>query len=129
MMRLRRTLLSCLVLALVWAQALGMMHRVAHADHAGSGQASTLQQPGDDGQAGEPGHGWIAALFAGHDEGGGSCRVFDQQGHGDAMPCVAALALPSVLFALVAPWRAGYRLAASAAPFGARGPPSSPAFR
>ena len=34
-----------------------------------------------------------------------------------------------VLFALVAPWRAGYRLAASAAPFGARGPPSSPAFR
>ena len=103
--RLPAAFFAALALALVLAQTLGALHRVAHADGAG-------------------GHGgWEQALFAG-DHAGGGCDLYDALSTGDAL-CADA-GVPMAQPVPVAPVRrhAGWQLAAQAAGFLARGPPA-----
>lgn len=104
----RAALVAALLLALAFTQTLGALHRVAH----GSGAAATATSQQ-----------WLQALFGGHDHGGGTCDLYDQGTHGDALsvqvdPMVAAFEPPP----LRDPHRA-WHLAAQSAGFLARGPP------
>jgi hypothetical protein len=119
---LRRVGLVWLVLALVWAPALGLMHRQVHGT-AGLAQiraaglpaaaTSTTSTALADG---------LASLFIGH----GSladCQLYDQCSTADTLPGVPALALAPVLPALVLPVVAGRVPPGRAVPYHARGPP------
>jgi hypothetical protein len=118
---------SMLLGAMILAQTLGLIHAYVHAPHtqrAGvvAGHDHQARATTDaDGHA----HVWSEALFAGHDDGSNSCRVFDQQGHSAPMMALASLVLPSVLRALVPPAAIACKRISSAAPFEARAPPSS----
>jgi hypothetical protein len=103
-------LAALLVLALLLAQALGSMHRVAHAGgpHALAGEHA--------------GHSLTAELFSGHD-GAADCRLYDQLAQSEAAPPAAgqpAAAPPGAL-----PGRAPKALPSSSAPADCRvrGPP------
>lgn len=111
--------------ALLFAQTLGLMHGFVHEEHAGHGHEIELSHQHGDEVDGQHGEGWLHKLFAGHEEEGSQCRVFDHQSHSALMPSVAALALPSVLQAFTAAVGVGCRPPASAASFDARGPPLS----
>lgn len=81
-----------LVVALLWAQMLGLAHRALHSPHAGSvplaaqaAQGSTAHAPG-----------LLAHLLA-PDGGEPDCRLYDHLGHADVLP---ALALPSLALPL-----------------------------
>lgn len=118
---LGRCAVACLlVLALVWAQSLGLWHSVVHGDAFHTGRTAAVQSA-----APEPGHApsLLERLFAGH-QNDADCQFFDQHSHGDVLSGVAAamavLALPTpVLVAshalAVARWHALFQ---------ARGPPS-----
>lgn len=85
-------LLAWLVAAMLLAQALGLMHGIVHAPHAGA-----LHQSVAGGQLdGELAQGWVARLFAAHDDDS-ACRLYDQTSHGDCAPAVGALPLPVLL--------------------------------
>ncbi len=109
---LRRPLAGLLVCALLLTQALGLLHRVHHAD--GPPRAHVHQT--------EHARGVLEALFAQHHDAG-DCQIFDQLSHADgvgfgfvepgAMPPAQAPAA-----ALQAP-----KVAAQAAGYLARGPP------
>jgi hypothetical protein len=94
-----------LAAVLVFTQALGAMHRIAHA-----GAAS---------------HGSAADHAFGHTAGGGDCQLFDQLTHADA-PTAAASAPAATACQAVAPQAADRSIAGSAAPlpFLARAPPA-----
>lgn len=114
--RFRRAVFSIVLLALGLAQTLGVMHRIVHAPLAaqafGAGAA----------QAGSAGQGWLKALFAGHTHEG--CDLYDQMSHADLLgvdgAVVALQALPQARDAL----HPASHIAAQAAGFLARGPPS-----
>ncbi len=104
-----------LVVALLWAQLLGLAHRALHAPQAGVVPAVAH---------GHAAHapGLLAHLLApAGDES--DCRLYDQLGHADALPALPllALALPLPLF-LSQAVLAGLCLPAPA-PFEARAPP------
>lgn len=108
-----------LVVALLWAQLLGLAHRVLHSPQAGMSPA-VAQVAGPHHAAHAPG--LLAHLLAPvGDES--DCRLYDQLGHADALPAVPllALALPLPLF-LSQAVLAGLCLPAPA-PFEARAPP------
>lgn len=115
-----RALACVLVLALVWAQSLGLWHSVVHGGTFQGGRAGLTQLVAQDhGQAPS----LMQRLFAGH-QYDADCQFFDQHSHGDVLSGVAAamavLALPTpVLVAshalAVARWHALFQ---------ARGPPS-----
>jgi hypothetical protein len=116
---LQRRLWCLVVLALLAAQALGLMHRIVHAPHVQHSaqvqiQAQTLQ----------PAHGasWISSLFAGHSDDS-TCRLFDPLGHG-APPVAPAVVLPVVLSSFFLDHFQGEFLVRWAALFEARGPPA-----
>jgi hypothetical protein len=109
--------------ALLFAQTLGLIHSLAHAQHAGEGQEIEWRHLHGDEAIGQHSEGWLDKLFASHEEEGSQCRVFDHQSHSALMPSVAALALPSVLQAFVVAVWVSCRPATSAASFDARGPP------
>ncbi|WP_298924337.1 hypothetical protein [uncultured Ramlibacter sp.] len=111
----RRIAVWLLVSALVAAQALGLMHRIVHAPHAGSVPVVAVAA----GQ-GHHGAGWVADLFAGHDES--SCRLFDPLTH-DGPPSVPALVLPLLLSSYFLDVFQGEFLVRWAALYDARGPP------
>ncbi len=94
-----------LAAVLVLTQALGAMHRIAHA-----GAAS---------------HGSAADHAFGHSAGSGDCQLFDQLSHADA-PTAAALALAATACETAAPQAADRSIAGSATPlpFLARAPPA-----
>jgi hypothetical protein len=104
---LRRPLAGLLVCALLLTQALGLLHRVLHADH----HTHAAHE-----------HGSLEELFA-HDPGSTDCQLFDQLSHADgvgfgfvepgAMPPAQRSAL-----SLQAP-----KVAVQAAGYLARGPP------
>lgn len=71
--------------ALVLAQGLGVVHRVAHGLGSGAAHAAAAAHAGD--------HPWDL-LFGAHDQPG-DCSGYDQLSHGDALP-VAVLALPGL---------------------------------
>jgi hypothetical protein len=106
---LRRSLAGALVCALLLTQALGLLHRVKHADGPPSAHA-------------EHSHGVLEALFAQHHDEG-DCRIYDQLSHADGVGFGfvepgAMSPLQQPLQALPMPW-----LAAQAAGYLARGPP------
>jgi hypothetical protein len=116
-LRFKRALIASVLLAFVLAQALGLMHRIVHAPFVGQGFVhASAEAP----RADVP---WVKALFAGHDNERG-CDLYDQSSHAD-LACGDA---PSL--ALQGPMAAadvlhpGWHLAAQAAGFLARGPPS-----
>lgn len=78
-----------LVLALLWAQLLGLAHGVLHVHGVHASDASATQ--GHDDNA----HGLLAHLLAPADEAG-ECRLYDQLGQGGPA-AQSELVLPSVL--------------------------------
>jgi len=116
----RRALACVLVLALVWAQSLGLWHSVVHGGTFQGGRAGLTQLVVQD-------HGQVPSLmqrlFAGH-QYDADCQFFDQHSHGDVLAGVVAamavLALPTPMLVAshalaVARWHALFQ---------ARGPPS-----
>jgi hypothetical protein len=68
---LRRSLAGLLVCALLLTQALGLLHRVEHADGPPSSRA-------------EHSHGVLEALFAQHQDAG-DCQIYDQLSHAEGV--------------------------------------------
>lgn len=117
-LRFRRALITSVLLAFVLAQALGLMHRVVHAPLSGQGLVHASSS-----EAAQIEVSWVKALFAGHDHEHG-CKLYDQSSHADlACGDAPSLALqgPAAVAGLIHP---GWQLAAQAAGFLARGPPS-----
>jgi hypothetical protein len=94
-----------LAMVLVFTQALGAMHRIAHGGAASQGTA--------------------ADHAFGHTAGSGDCQLFDQFTHADA-PTAAPPALAATACEAAAPQAADRSIAGSASPlpFLARGPPA-----
>jgi len=113
--RQRRTLAWLLVLALLVAQAVGLIHRVVHAAGAPTQgpshvQASSIVKP-------------LQALFSQHRDSG-DCSLFDQMSHADGLVAVHLDAGGgSAVTAYTPAPHPGWRLASQAAGFLARGPP------
>jgi len=110
------------VLALLLAQALGLAHRIAHAQPAQAGVLHTHSHAHEH----EPGHPILAAAFDQHDEGSAECRLIDQAGHGDAAaaPTVAPGDLVAPDGGAARPSPTATFLTACTQPYSARGPPS-----
>jgi hypothetical protein len=149
----RRLALGLAALALLLAQAVGLAHRVAHADAAAPHHHAALhgdmhaadhgvhphgEGVGDCEGEGEGEHAhahahaaapWSQALAAAfdahHDEGSVECRLVDQLGHGDAAPCGSAGAVAFDTPAFTAPtWRGTLAARPHARPYCARAPPT-----
>lgn len=119
---LARQALACvLVMALLWAQSLGLWHSVVHGDASHGGRADAVAQMA----AQEPGQApsLLQRLFVGH-QYDADCQFFDQHSHGDALTgvsaAIAVLAPPAAVLV------ASHALAVARwlALFQARGPPS-----
>lgn len=120
-MALRRGLLWTLLWALLLAPTLGYMHRVVHGPQVVIGHERAAQH--GHGEAGDCDHGsWLAGLFAAHEDEG-SCRLFDQVSHSDALAGLPVLVLPLVLCTFLLRRFQGNAVARWAASFDARGPP------
>lgn len=110
----RRGLLGWVLVALLGAQLLGLLHRVAHAPLAAP--------PASQQRAGEPSpQGGVAALFPTHDAP--ECRLFDAVGPDNACPPPAG-STPALLASEPPSGHVPQVLARWVAPFQARGPPS-----
>jgi hypothetical protein len=102
--RFQRTMLWCFALSLVLAQALGMAHRAVHLDLRimGHEHAAAKHDHSHDHAHGEDcaSHGWLASLFAGHEEGDESCRLMDANLKSDALnsPVTSVFIAPGALF-------------------------------
>jgi hypothetical protein len=109
-----------LVLALVWAQSLGLWHSVVHGDAPYAARTGVSQLAAQDtGQAPS----LLQRLFAAH-QLDADCQFFDQHSHGDILSAAPAVV---VVLALSAPALvASHALAVARwhALFQARGPPS-----
>ena len=82
-----------LVWAVLWAQLLGLTHRVVHGPQlAGSVVAAQTGAMSGVVSGGEAG--LFAALFAGHQSA--DCSTFDQLSHADALAGVQTQALPAL---------------------------------
>lgn len=116
-MQARRWLLAWVLFALVCAQALGLVHGVAHPRAAAAPALEAYAQ-----DAGEAHHdSWTAALFPTHSDEG--CRLLD--GIGQALPLPPVLAAPVLLPAgTLAALPAGAFFACRTVAFEARGPPA-----
>ncbi len=104
----RPSLLPCLWLVgwLLLAQALGLAHRIEHANPARQGEAH-------------------AALLPDHEAGGAECRLIDQHGLGDGLCSpLPALALPPVRPLWRAPAAAATVAGLAPAAYQARAPPA-----
>lgn len=112
MIRVRRVTVWFLLCALVLAQALGLMHRAVHLPH---GQAQAQEHS-------LHAHGWVADLFAGHDDDS-TCRLFDPLNL-EGAACVPVVVPPAVAAFFFLDTLQGEFLVRWAALFDARGPPS-----
>ena len=115
-----------LIAALLFAQSLGLMHRQVHghglpvaAAVAGGAQALACEEA-----CTKPAVSWLAHLFPVHGDPG-SCGLFDQLTHGDALCMVSLPVLPVVAPLAFIHFIEGQALARWAALFDARGPPLS----
>jgi hypothetical protein len=116
-MRIRRLACSTLLIALVFAQTLGLVHRIVHAPtigHPALLASATASTPA--------GTAWLKALFAGHSSEHG-CDLYDQLSHADAVPQASINPLMVHDIDAVPSWHSGVHVAAQAAGFLARGPP------
>lgn len=114
-MRIRRLACSTLLVALVLAQTLGLIHRIVHAPIGGHPAVTASASSGI---------AWMKALFAGHSSEQG-CHLYDQLSHADAVPQAPSAALVVHDIDAVPSWYSGVQVAAQAAGFLARGPPSA----
>ena len=80
-----------LVCALLWAQLLGLTHRVVHGPQL-AGSVVVLQAGASTGSVSSGEAGLFAPLFAGHQ--GADCSTFDQLSHADALSGLQTQALP-----------------------------------
>ena len=114
--------MAVLLGALVLAQALGLMHRIAHMPHQ-RGPVQGWTQLSVSIQADPASAGWLQKLFAGHQHDA-DCDAYDQLGHGDALksasPTVASIEFTQAPVAL----HRGWHIATQSSGFLARGPPS-----
>lgn len=116
--------LYALVLSLLFAQALGFVHGIVHADHGFVGKnqslqlVSQLQKHSPDAPSS-----WLLDVFAGHGDES-TCQVFDQLSHGSAV--VAHVSSPAhlVLASYFLDAYRGVRLARQRSLIQARGPPT-----
>jgi hypothetical protein len=107
-----RRWLPLLLAAMLFAQALGLVHRVLHAPAGGAALAQVQRE--------RQGH---DEAF-GHDAGDVQCRLFDQLAQGDlAFGCSTTPAIQPAPLTLAGTPPAG-RLAPQASGYLARGPPS-----
>ncbi|RDI19616.1 hypothetical protein DFR41_112123 [Pseudacidovorax intermedius] len=133
---LRPTASPALAIALAWvlvfASALGLMHRTLHM-HAGGGHAVAVDAPAPDrghaadAHGAEPfahaAHHGLAALFDDHEDGSALCLILDQLQHDAATPTIVLLTLPTLPPAGVLAFMQGEALRRWVALFDARGPP------
>ncbi len=110
--RTRRTWLPLVMAALLFAQMLGVLHRVAHAGHAAPVTAFVAL----DGSLAK-------ALFGDHDDES-KCRLYDQLMHADLAVDTAVAIAPLPVAPVEAEQHPAWHLAAQAAGFLARGPPA-----
>ena len=108
-----------LVLALVWAQSLGLWHGIVHGGQGGGGDHGSLVAAES-----APLHVSFESLFGKHYDSV-DCQLFDQLCHGDALATALVLALPLGVPAAHIAHLTGLAVARWAALFQARGPPSS----
>lgn len=116
----RIALVALLFASLVIAQALGLMHRIAHMPHGPGSTASWSQLSAPANPAGAS---WLQKLFAGHQHDG-DCDVYDQLGHADALTGAAPVVADAVFTQAPAAVHRDWHLAAQSSGFLARGPPS-----
>ena len=117
-MALRLRVVWLLLFALIAAQTLGLLHRVAHPTHVGAEVfvGAALEESTSP-------RGWLQDLFTGHDRDSG-CVLFDGLNASGVAPELPSLALPVLLPLHVILWSRGEALARWAALFDARGPPT-----
>jgi len=119
-----------LVLALLWAQALGQWHSIAHADHghgiAAAPSALVLADLHRAGSADEHEHahasGFLERVFFDH-HSEFECHIFDQLSHGDLLTATVQVALPCAVPLTHLLRLEGLAVARWAAQFQARAPP------
>lgn len=122
--RRTRTLIAISVVALLLAQLLGLLHRI---EHAGRGHLPSLAVAAKADLAtlatlSAKAPSALKLLFGSHDAG--SCDLYDQVTHGDALSTATA-PLPAPAFTEApAEVHPAWHLAAQAAGFLARGPPA-----
>lgn len=118
-----RALITISVVALLFAQMLGLLHRIEHGGRlqiaalamaASTSVPTTLQTTQSTGA--------LKHLFGHHDAS--SCDLYDQVTHGDALWAAAASVLPATFADAPAEVHTAWHLAAQAAGFLARGPPA-----
>lgn len=115
---LRAALVVAVLLALVLAQSLGRMHRLAHVNLATQAVPGTVWSYQATSTTGD----WLQALFGWHHHKS-DCESYDQLTHGDALKSVAAAVQPMPAPAGPLVVHRAWNLAAQAAGFLARGPP------
>ena len=108
--RSRRRWLALALGALLFAQMLGLVHRIAHAPNALPAAQAV------------PDHA-AKALFGAHDDES-KCRLYDQLMHADLAVGTPAFAAPLPVAAIGTELHPAWHLAAQAAGFLARGPTS-----
>ena len=120
--RILTPLIFAILVLMLLAQALGLVHRIAHSPAPLRAVAASFDaQPSA--TAGLPLARWVQALLPAHDSDR-SCQLFDQLTHADvAIGAMSAVASHSFGDLPQATHRAS-RLAAQAAGFLARGPPA-----
>ena len=129
-----RGLWAWLLVAMVLAQTLGFMHTIVHAltpnqSHPASSVYLLPEHIGEHTHGSahaashEPLHeGWLAQLFNTHGDTS-DCRLFDHVSHGDGLPGVPALTIPTLTLPVFLPVFEAVLPLATAALVRARGPP------
>ncbi|RQO79926.1 hypothetical protein [Acidovorax sp. FJL06] len=122
----RRWLTAFVLLCVLCTQALGLVHGIVHASHAGTVRSAPPGQVALEDARGvgvAPAPGGLGALFASHDDSS-ECRLFDALGHqhGPAL-CAPALSYAQTPCIHLHRRLAGACVARWATLFDARGPP------
>ena len=108
-----------MVLALLWAQSLGLWHGIVHSGH-GEGGVHAQQVAAES----APPFISFESLLGKHYDSV-DCQLFDQLCHGDALATALVLVLPPGVGVAHIARLTGLAVARWAAPFQARAPPSS----
>lgn len=120
--RLHSPLIFAMVALLLWVQALGLVHRVAHAPGVVRGVAAAPEAQVSTPSA-QPQGDWFQALLPVHDSDR-SCQLYDQLTHTDAAPAAMLSVVEHTAQATPQATHRASCIAAQAAGFLARGPPA-----
>lgn len=113
--------IGVLALALVLAQSIGLIHRIAHAPLLTNDHAQRVVDAPDS---------LVELLFVDHHDGNGNgngnakCHLFDQSNHLDGLCDISAVVLPTQFAAAIPAAFAGLFTVRWLAAFHARGPPA-----